>query len=78
MKDKLSIAKLIVKGLPRKSEYTDSPEQKMGEEQSDEQMAAQEILEAIKEEDLGALVDALKGFIKMCSYDTEEDAEEEE
>lgn len=56
-------------GKPSEAESEDE----MEEETSELDMASTEIIEAIQSDDVTALSDALKSFIKLCKYEKEGD-----
>lgn len=67
-------AALIVAGLPKDEEGEESSENTM----SDEEVAADDVITAVEENDPAALVDALKAFLEVCGYVKKESKSEEE
>lgn len=61
-KDKI-VGAIIAKMSPKKEEEEES---KPAEEENDYELAAEEILLAVKHRDVPGLVEALKYFIKAC------------
>lgn len=80
MKNK-ALAALIVGGLPKKGEKDEDSEEVESEPEEnvmgDEEVAADDIITAIKEDDPAALVDALKAFMECCGYGEEKETSEE-
>lgn len=60
-KDKI-VGAIIAKMSPKKEEEESKP----AEEENDYELAAEEILLAVKHKDVPGLVEALKYFIKAC------------
>lgn len=87
MEDKKKIAAMLVMGLkPKKGMkpgMDEAPEEEMGEEDSsdegsDHEAAAQEVMDAMKSNDVAGFAEALKSFVKLCDYPEEEESTEEE
>lgn len=87
MEDKKKIAAMLVMGLKPKKEMkpgmADSPDEETGEddssgEESDHEAAAQEVMDALKSNDVAGFAEALKSFVKLCDYPEEEPASDEE
>lgn len=57
-----SLAAMLVASSPKSEKTSDEPTP----DTSDESMAAQDILDAIKVRDASALSEALESFIKIC------------
>lgn len=74
MKDKKGLAEIIVGTMTptdKKEASEDKEHETSEEEMSEDEVAASEVMEALKEDDVPAFTDALKSFIKICSYDKE-------
>ena len=68
MKPEKAIAALIV-GSPKGKKDE-------GEEESEYDMVAEEILAAVKDSDSSALAESLRSFVQLCKGDMDEDEEE--
>jgi hypothetical protein len=86
MEDKKKVAAMLVMGLKPKKSPMSTKEEDMdsevdsedpSEEGSDHEAAAQEVMDALKSDDVAGFTEALKSFIKLCDY-PEEGGEEDE
>lgn len=78
MEDKKKVARMLVLGLKKKPEEEPAMDDSMDEgsdEEPDSHVAAKEVMDALKSDDVGAFSEALKSFIQLCDYP--EDSSEE-
>lgn len=52
----------------KESEEVESKDEEEGESMSDDEAAAQEVMDAMQSGDVGSFSTALKSFIKLCHY----------
>lgn len=80
MNDRKKIAAMLVMGLKKKPTPDESaqPTEPDGDEAepSDHEAAAQEVMDALKSDDVAGFAEALKSFVKMCNY-SDDDGDEE-
>jgi hypothetical protein len=77
--DKKKVASVIIAKINGSNREKPQSEGAEIADSDDKDIAADEIMEAIKKSDVKALKEALKSFVEMCSYEEEskDDSEEE-
>lgn len=70
---KKKLAAILIESMPHESEGSDFSESG----KSDKEIAAEEVLSAIKEADVPAFEEALSSFIQLCLMDYEDKEESE-
>lgn len=73
---KKGIAAMLVAKMPKEKKAEE--DDVATEEMSDEEVAADDLLEAISGEDPAALVDAFKNLMRVCGYGKDEEEYEED